>query len=316
MSETTHTALLRYYAAYLAAKTQVGKLATGPSRDLVATQLADAGDAVHKQLQDHEIEETAPLTGELRAGSALTDTGSFAGASSNAVDTSSAEALAHIAWSTTHTGAIDKLSGRDLAVAGLVGLQPAMTVVKPASGTLEAKYQQALVIGAGLEVNGFAGRSETGAIIRAGFVRLGELAQVVDRNGQAELALPAGTSGKVAPYFEAGMKFSLFDRPMALVHLTHTELSPRLNIEAAYRRDARFKDLSSPGQQDLIVCRLMVDGLEIVDKRTGVGNKTFVASFGFEYQKGREGLPYGFSFIIKGDLDLLKALSGGHTDTQ
>src|SRR5262249_22521808 len=241
-----HKALLQEYAGYIIWRRQVEHLSSDARTQARAT-LAQVGDRLHEKLREHDLEESAPLTGELRAGSALTDTGVFTGVASSHSE-SGAEPLAHIAWTTTHAGALDRVSGGDVAVSGLVGLQPAMTVVKVASGaSLDAAYQQALVVAAGLNLNGFSGRTETSAVVRAGFVRLGELAQVVEHDGASELALPAGSQSKVAPYFEAGARFSLFDRPMALIHLTHTELAPRLMAETVYRPAARFDDLPGVG---------------------------------------------------------------------
>lgn len=314
-AESDHMRLLQYYAAYLAAKREAGRMdeATRP-------RIMDIGDSLHAALREHELEETSPLVGELRAGSALTDTGNFTGTAAASTDNSKTNPLAHIVWSTTHANALDKESGGDISFSGRVGLEPAMTALKLTSGTLNAKYQQALVVGAGLDLNRFSGRTESSVVVRGGFVRLGELAQVVEHNGSSELALPAGPEGKVAPYLEVGGKFNLFDRQMALVHLSHAELSSRLSSEFVYRLDARFDDLSNLGQGieapsgKFLVWRLMVDGLQIVDKRTEpAGNKVFTASFGFEYRYAKN-TPYGFAFLIRGDIDLLKALSPGHVE--
>jgi hypothetical protein len=305
-----HMRLLQYYAAYVAAKREARRL----NDRTTLPRIMEIGDSIHETLRKHELEETSPLVGELRAGSALADTGTFSGLRPESTDNSSTSPLAHIVWTTTHAGALDKESGSDIAFSGTVGLEPAMTALKLTSGTLDAKYQQALVVGAGIDVSGFRGPTETSVVVRSGFVRLGELAQVVEKDGVNELALPAG-DGKVAPYFEAGGRFNLFDRKMLLVHLNHAELSPRLSTEVLYRRDARFDDLKvDVPRGDFLVWRLMVDGLQIVDKRTEPsGNKVFTASFGFEYRRGKN-IPYGFAFLIRGDLDLLKALSPGHVE--
>jgi hypothetical protein len=306
-----HKRLLQYYAAYVAAKRQAKRLnATSDVPTIMA-----AGTSIHESLREHELEETSPLVGELRAGSALADTGTFSGLKPESTDNSTTTPLAHIVWTTTHAGAMDKESGSDITFSGRLGLEPAMTALKLSSGTLDAKYQQALVVGAGIDFSGFSGPTETSFVVRTGFVRLGELAQIVEKDGVNELALPAGGDGKVAPYFEAGGRFNLFDRKMLLVHLSHAELSPRLSTEVLYRRDARFDNLGvDVTRGDFLVWRLMVDGLQIVDKRTEpAGNKVFQASFGFEYRRGKN-VPYGFAFLIRGDLDLLKALSSGHVE--
>lgn len=318
-AEIKHGTLLQYYAAYLEAKRKTSVVA-GDERATMDASLDLIGPRVHRLLQAHGIEETAPLTGELRAGSALSDAGvpnSAAGGSSQDAN-SSADALAHIVWSTTHAGAVDKTSGSDVSLSGTVGLQPTMTLLRSESGSIDAKYQQALVIGASLDLGAFRGRTETTTAVRGGFVRLGDLAQIVEKDGRNEVALPVGSADKVAPYVEAVVRFALFDRPMTLVHLTHTEMSPRLSLEFGYAYNSRFSNLGTiedaPSQ---LVTRLMIDGLEIIDKRTEpVRNKTFAASFGFEYRKGFGSLPDGFSFLIRGDLDLLKALKGGHVDRE
>jgi hypothetical protein len=325
-SVAEHIELFKDYATYLQLKR-----ASGPGQQAIAdldkqawadllARIAQMGESVHRALREHELEETSPLVGELRAGSALTDSGNFTGAPPTSTDNSNATPLAHIAWSTKHASAIDKDSGHDISFSGRVGLEPAMTALKATSGTVSTKYQQALVVGAGVDFNSFRGSSESSLVVRGGFVRLGELTQVVETNGANELAVPVGPEGKVAPYFELGGKFSLFDRPMRFVHLSHGELGSRLSSEFVYRRDARFDDLSGLGEGitvpsgNFLVWRLMIDGLQIVDKRTQpAANKVFEASFGFEYRYAKNA-PYGFAFVIRGDLDLLKALSPGHAE--
>ena len=142
-----------------------------------------------------------------------------------------------------------------------------------------------------------------------------------ERGGELVLAIPAGASDKVAPYGEFGYRFNLHDAPMSLVHLAKTTLNPRLSAEAAFRVDSRFRatgslaDFNRPALRWVV--RLMLDGINIVDRLSGKEkNKRFVATFGFEYEGGfRSGIPAGFQVIIRGDIDLLKALKGNQADT-
>jgi len=279
--------------------------------------------AIHDELQAHGLEETSPIVGELRVGPVVTTAGTVAGSQTNE-HSSGSDALAHIVWQTAHGGSKDKLSGGDFSVEGQVGLQPALTLLQTQSTgqpQLAAQFQQGLVIDVGFDGSAFTGNTEWSFVARGGFVRFGQLAQVVQSNGSNFLALPAGTSDQVAPYFEVGVRGALYDRPMPIVHLSMGTLSPRVSGEVAYRRDSRFSQIadalkiSSP--QDRIVFRFLVDGLDVIDKRTDPEhNKVFKVGFGFDYQRGwTAGIPAGFSFLIRGDADLLKILQGSHTES-
>lgn len=322
-----HTALLQRYAAFLAAKKAVdaGLTTQANDTDLVAAHslLDQTGASLHAELQAHGLEETSPIVGELRVGPVVTSTGTVTG--SPAPDHSTGgDALAHIVWQTAHAGALDRPSGGDFAIEGQFGLQPALTLLQTQqSGNqtqLAAQFQQGLVIDVGISGSRFAGNTEWSFVARGGFVRFGQLAQVVQSNGANYLAIPVGTSDQVAPYFEIGLRGSLYDRPMSLVHLSLGTLSPRLMGEVVYRRDSRFSqvaaalNISKP--EDRIILRFMLDGLNVIDKRTEPeSNKIFKVGFGFDYQRGwTNGVPPGFSFLIRGDADLLKILQGGHTD--
>src|SRR5207302_3218491 len=71
-SQSIHTTLLKRYAAYLAAKKAVmnGLAARPNDPNLTAAQplLEDTATSLHAQLQEHGLEETSPLVGELRTG--------------------------------------------------------------------------------------------------------------------------------------------------------------------------------------------------------------------------------------------------------
>jgi hypothetical protein len=188
------------------------------------------------------------------------------------------------------------------------------------STALTAQFQEALVIDVGLRGGFFSGRHEVSGTLRGGFIRLGEISQIVERAGQEALAIPAGTSDRVTPFLEVAANFRLFDQQMLLVHLAKSTLSPRLFGEFAIRRDSRFRAtgvwLTSKQPDWRYVARLNVDGLVIRDKRSvPETNNTFAVSFGFEYQRGfSDSVPSGFAFVVRGDVDLLRALKGGHVD--
>jgi hypothetical protein len=321
-----HIDLLEKYATYISLKTTFESrrvaLTTANAAAAVALErsLRDIGAAIHTQLKQHDLEESEPITGELLAGSALTDAGGFN--NSQQTDTGSGTVLAHIAWETGHYGAADKPSGSDIHLRGKVGLQPALTLLKT-SGSTEANaatHQEALVFDGGLEFGFFKGSTESTLLMRGGLVRIGDPAVIVTENGQSTLAVPAGTTATVTPYFEAGGNFALHSQPLIVAHLAKTTLSPRLFVEYALRRDSRLGSAGSLTEFSHpewgYVVRAMLDGVQIKDKRTeGENNTTFAISVGVEYQKSFEqDIPYGFQFIVRGDLDLLKALKGGHVE--
>jgi len=322
-----HEDLLTKYATYLKARELVmtGLRAAPANPDLrsARSKVEASARAIHAELQAHRLEDTALVVGEFRAGAVLTDSGSVTGTSAGTTS-GNQSALAHIVWETTHAGAADTPQGHDWALAGQFGLQPALSLLQSTAGTaarLDTTFQQALVIDVGLKASGFSGRTERSLVLRGGFVRFGDLGQIVERNGISYLALPAANGDRVAPYVEVGGSVGLYDRPMSVVHLAMGTLSPRLTGEVVYRRDTRFNlsgtqiALSNP--EDRFVVRFMLDGLDVVDKRTAPeSNKTFKVGFGFEYQRGTgSGVPYGFSFLIRGAADLLRILQGDHVDT-
>jgi len=192
-----HVALLQRYAALLAAKEAVSNRPSGTvaSADLQDARrfVAEAAARIHAQLQEHGLEETSLVVGELRTGPVVTSSGAFGSSSSTSADQTGGQVLAHVVWQTAHAGAHDKTSGSDVSAEGQFGLQPALTLIKTTVAgqqQLAAQFQQGLIVDAGLGANAFTGNTEFSALARGGFVRFGQLAQVFESNGANYLAVP------------------------------------------------------------------------------------------------------------------------------
>jgi hypothetical protein len=109
---------------------------------------------------------------------------------------------------------------------------------------------------------------------------------------------------------------------MWLVHLTTQPLDPLAHAYAGIRHDQRFHRAGDLAGFDDPTARVFLgfdlNPIRIADRRTeGSGNALFTFGGGFEFEgalRGPSRLPSGFRFVLRGDLDLLKALQRGHVD--
>jgi hypothetical protein len=248
--------------------------------------------------------------------------------------------MATILWQSAHFGSEDGWGKWDFTMGGRFGLQPVLLMVKedgeaeddagdgdteegggeePAP---EPEHQQALGYTMGIGVNRRIGDySELSASTKIGgsYLLAGPL--LVDRgisDSYVAIAADNGT-GRTAWMWEAGVDFNMFNAPVTLLHIAKDLLSPQLSAGLAIRRDSRFKKdgdlLAFDNPEWRLVYRFMLDAVTVADRRqVGEDPKSFTFGFGVEYERALTGsstIPSGTRFIIRGNVNLFKALKGG-----
>jgi hypothetical protein len=227
---------------------------------------------------------------------------------------------AFIRWETEHFGFRGERRDFDFSVAGRLGFQPALTLVVPeddAEETAEAsaKFQEAFTwtFTPKLHLH-FRDRAELDLSATAGQTVLTSDVSQRERNGVHELVIPANNGkGKAAWFGEAALGVKIYRRGTAVQHLQQG-LDPRIEVSLGYRYDTRFDregDLvtfASP--ESRFVFRFMLGDIRVVDRTGGEGAATFTLSFGVEHEWARRdgGVPAGTRFLLRGNLELLKAL--------
>jgi hypothetical protein len=256
--------------------------------------------------------------------------------------------MATILWQSAHFGSEDGWGKWDFTMGGRFGLQPVLLMVKEDTeagdeaeegevqdGDVEEggdepapepEHQQALGYTMGIGVNRRIGDySELSVSTKIGgsYLLAGPL--LVDRgvsDSYVAVAADNGT-GRTAWMWEAGVDFNMFNAPVTLLHIAKDLLSPQLSAGLAIRRDSRFKKdgdlLAFDNPEWRLVYRFMLDAVTVADRRqVGEDPKSFTFGFGVEYEralKGSSTIPSGTRFIIRGNVNLFKALKGGEAGT-
>jgi hypothetical protein len=318
-----------------------------PSHQVAARAAFDALDTrMPERLKKHNLMQL--FSAVLVSGPMFGDTSEVA----KTVNDKSADfgGMSTILWQSAHFGSEDGWRKWDFAIGGRFGIQPVLLMVKaeapaetepPAAGTTlvrraaaegegdeeaepEPEHQQALGYTMGLGVNRRIGEySEVSISTRVGGSYLVAGPLLVDRGARdsyVALAADNGT-GRTAWMWETGVDFSMFNAPITLLHIAKDLLSPQLSAGLAIRRDSRFKKdgdlLAFDAPEWRLVYRFMLDAVTVADRRqVGEDPKSFTFGFGVEYEralKGTASIPSATRFIVRGNVNLFKALKGGDT---
>jgi hypothetical protein len=133
--------------------------------------------------------------------------------------------------------------------------------------------------------------------------------------------------GRTAWYSELGVEFMLFDNPVRVLHAEKGLVTPVLMIATGVKYDSRFQPSASLTESmrpddrapRRIYFRFMVDALKALDRREVGGQaKNVDFGFGIEYERPLPGainasrlrIPSSTRFIIRGDVNIVKALGG------
>ncbi len=279
-----------------------------------------------------------PGSGAKTVGAASTSAtpSSTASATVAASSANNTSATAHIIWESQHFGS-DSHSV-DMSFGGKFGFQPALTLVKPdTSGqqstsqpnttatTTEAQpaFQQAFIWNIAPRFNFHIGeRSELTVSPTLGQIRLNSQSQIIeDGNGKGSLYIGLDNgAGKAELYYEYAAAYRIYDNPLHIIHEEQSQLAPVFDASFGFRRDDRFRRagqlVAFDHPQNRFFFRFMVNGLKVIDRRAeaAANTKPFSVDFGVEYEQHwlgpSSGIPSATKIIIRGNLDLLKALQG------
>lgn len=243
-----------------------------------------------------------------------------------------AQALGTIIWQSRHFGD-ESIRTIDWSVGGRIGIQPVLNLVtstppdaaEDAPPVVGAVHQNAFTWNFGVQlhkpVRGI--NSEFGWFGSAGSSTLTTLPKAVDKGTGSFVAFPLDYGAqKTAWLWETGVSFNIFDNPLEQIHAEKGTLSPQFQALIAIRRDERFRgtlfdDYESPTGR--LVFRLTLDAIRVFDRRQfGEVAKPFTFGFVVEHERSlaTQGtrVPSATRFVLRGDINLLHALSGAPED--
>jgi hypothetical protein len=241
-----------------------------------------------------------------------------------------AQALGTIVWQSRHFGD-ESIRVFDWSIGGRIGVQPVLNLVTdtPAADVppgenppvVSAVHQNAFVWTAGVQMNkpirGID--SEFGWYGSTGSSTLTSLPKAVDKGQGSFVAFPLDYGAqKTAWLWETGMTFNVFDNPLEQIHAEKGTTSPQFQALVGVRRDERFRggvydDYDRPTAR--LLFRLTLDAIRVLDRREfGEPSKPFTFGFVVEHERSlaSKGLrvPSATRFVLRGDINLLRALSG------
>jgi hypothetical protein len=326
-----HRALIDDYRTYKLQK--LWKRALKPKTpDVESGQLdkaiEDLRTAVYDKLTTHGL--YVPFSGELVTGASFATAqnaaSSFLG-SSQSRDTS---ASAHIVFETRHFLDEDQ-SFLDVSFGGRIGFQPALSLIQRTASTgtsqsagmptdAAAKYQDAFGWSSTLKVNakvtGMEG--EIPFALTFGQYTLTTDTVVVDQGNIRTIAIPLGDASASQSFWEATVGLNFYGRSLHLVHAEKDFMHPLIGFTFGYKHDARFKQASDSlvkfdSPEERLVFRFLTAPFPVIMSDGAGGKKTVELSFGIEHEwmTGLNTVPSGTRILIRGDVDLLKALRPG-----
>ena len=289
---------------------------------------------VRDQAQKHNL--LQPFSGVLKAGAAFLERGSSTETvptatrekAAGTASTTSSSPLAHIDFESKHFGA-ERGSLVDASFTSSFGFQPALAFFKPHEVTINNEkttaaeataYENAFVfnVGGNLHVSKFH-VGEVSVTGRVGAVNLVNDVTIVEQGAQSYIAVPFG-GDNTRLYGEVGVMANLYDKGLDMAHLEKTSLMPLFHIEAGFRRDPRFGSVGpqffNPTSRTFL--RVSADNVPVLAQLSdSTEAKTFSLAFAWEYEgpsifgnpgPGQLNIPSGNRFVIRGDVNLLKAL--------
>ena len=245
-----------------------------------------------------------------------------------------AQALGTIVWQSRHFGD-ESIRVMDWSIGGRIGIQPVLNLATatPAADVpagenppvTSAVHQNAFVWNAGVQMNKpFRGiDSELGWYGSTGSSTLTSLPKAIDKGQGSFVAFPLDYGAqKTAWLWETGVTFNIFDNPLEQIHAEKGTTSPQFQALVAVRRDERFRggvydDYNSPASR--LLFRLTLDAIRVLDRREfGEPSKPFTFGFVVEHERSLSTsgvrVPAATRFVLRGDINLLRALTGTPAD--
>lgn len=299
------------------------RLAFLPRFDVDRSRLLEALESAEVPL--HGLLDLAGLARPFSASLVSSAVLAEAAADGSPEKTSSASAL--LVWESEHMN-VDS-DTYEFAVRGRVGIQPAFTLVREdAASEARGVYQDAflwdMAVRASLPFMNSPRKSNEYAF----FGRVGQTGllndgvTLLDRGRESVLAIPISNGTSATQwFFEAGVDVSIFRGPLEFIHAEGSATAPVFYLSLAWRKDSRFRardDLAAfvrPAER--FVAAFSIDALSVVDRRGETESpRTFTLGFGVEYEQAWERadptrtIPPGTKIVIKGDIDILRAIGG------
>ncbi|MGV3710383.1 MAG: hypothetical protein ACO1Q7_16235 [Gemmatimonas sp.] len=312
------------------------KQAEQTTRTLLSSSLLRANTSVHNAMAMRGLNEM--FSAVIRSGAVVGNPArtvpgpsSASVQSSDISDKKTADLAAQIAWESKHFDG-DTHNRLSLSLSGKLGLVPALTLIKKESSTnptelnAEGIYREAFAWDISPRINVVARNTGTpwqvSAIGRIGQVILNTESQLIENGTQSTLVIPVGNgAGKAEMFFEGGLEFRLFNKPIDYVQAEGSVNSSAFTAILVFRKDNRFKkvgdlaDFDAPERRG--VAGFMLDALRVLDLRDDAEkNRAFTISFGVEHEWAwqRNGVgpsvPSGTKLVFRGDVDLLRAIQG------
>ena len=212
-----------------------------------------------------------------------------------------------------------------------LGFQPALTFVQAASTDVSGlktsvppstTYQNAFVFA--VSGHGHLSTFRAGEVTvsgRVGVVNLLNDVTVVDQGNNSYIAVPFGND-TTSLFSEVSTHVNLYRSGMDVAHLEKATLTPLFHMEAGIRRDPRFEAVGAAyyhsGQR--VFLKVSAENVPILQELDNGTSKTFMLAFEWDYEgpwwgtpgqgDGTIKIPAGNRIVIRGDINLLKALKG------
>lgn len=184
-----------------------------------------------------------------------------------------------------------------------------------------AAQRTAFVADAALNLNGHIGEhGEVSAFGRAGLIRIGTDTITTIQGQQALLSNPLGAGDKSESnwFFDVGATARLHAQSLSALHEQNGLVEPALELTIGWRRENRFRhaaglvSFDEPGERRFV--RLVLASIPVKGFPKGAddGAQPLTLTFGVEREWPRRpgGLPAVTRFLVKGDVNLIKALGG------
>lgn len=218
----------------------------------------------------------------------------------------------------------------EFQIKGRLGRVPALTLVEapageapsapnpPAAGDVLSTEQNAFVIDARLDVlRSFGDSVDLSAGAGVGQLWLSDKSLVRTVDGSDQLLTPLPSPGKNGSFLEAGLNLRYFHNQPRELRSEQPSLEPTFELGLDYRRDSRFKLLSSgaglgfDSPQQRLVVRVGLGSLPVVNRKKPSGGPLLL-SLGVEHEFGLKtnGVPSATRIFVRGDLELVKTLAG------
>lgn len=281
-------------------------------------------DSTHALMESRGLR--SPILAEFVTGFVRTNVGDGSGAQAGAQEKDATIPAGHIAWSTRHFGGDTESKADtsvDVSVGGHLGFVPALALVEPKDapqGGVSASYQEAFVWDLETRLHVHAWRNfELVALGRAGQTLLNSDSTLIQtKNDPAGYIAVPLSGGEARWFYEAGLTARFHVQSLQSLHEQNGLVAPAFEASAGFKRDHQFEvaqgqvAFTDPTKRKFF--RFMISGVPVrgVPADEKDKKRLFTLGFGVEHEWGSEGAPKATRFLIKGNVELLKALRGDH----